>query len=178
LCIDAVELGGLNQGIDDGGGFAATLGPHEHVVFATNGDAAHGSFGCVVVQLKKPVIQIAAQPLHAVESVANGVDQVRLSRAFALSSERGSPNAYNKNSDLPDQITVSSLITNDVISCDAKENVQRLEQLMTEHQVRHIPITDEGVLYALVNVLDLVRYGMQSAEKEAGQLRDYVSGVV
>jgi hypothetical protein len=65
-----------------------------------------------------------------------------------------------------------------VISCDAKENVQRLEQLMTEHQVRHIPITDEGVLYALVNVLDLVRYGMQSAEKEAGQLRDYVSGVV
>jgi hypothetical protein len=49
---------------------------------------------------------------------------------------------------------------------------------MTEHQVRHIPITDEGVLCAVVNVLDLVRYRMQSAEKEAGQLRDYVSGVV
>jgi hypothetical protein len=88
LCIDAVELGGLNQGIDDGGGFAATLGPHEHVVFATNGDAAHASFGCVVVQLKKPVIQVTAQPLHAVESVANGVGQGRLSRAFAISSER------------------------------------------------------------------------------------------
>ena len=84
----------------------------------------------------------------------------------------------NKNSDLSDQITVSNLITNDVISCDAKENVRRLEQLMTEHQVRHIPITDEGVLCAVVNVLDLVSYRMQSAEKEAGQLRDYVSGVV
>ena len=32
LRIDAVELGGLNQGIDDGGVFAATLGPHEHVI--------------------------------------------------------------------------------------------------------------------------------------------------
>jgi CBS domain-containing protein len=84
----------------------------------------------------------------------------------------------NKNNDLSDQITVSSLMTNDVISCDAKENVRRLEQLMTEHQVRHIPITDEGVLCAVVNVLELVRYRMQSAEKEAGQLRDYVSGVV
>ena len=84
----------------------------------------------------------------------------------------------NKNSDLSDQITVSSLMTNDVISCDAKENVWRLEQLMTEHQVRHIPITDAGVLCAVVNVLDLVSYRMQSAEKEAGQLRDYVSGVV
>jgi hypothetical protein len=30
--IDTVEFGGLNRGIDDGGGFAATLGPHEHVV--------------------------------------------------------------------------------------------------------------------------------------------------
>ena len=59
MCIDAVELGGLNQGIDDGGGFAATLGPYEHVVFVAYGDAAHGPFGCVVVQFQKAVIQIA-----------------------------------------------------------------------------------------------------------------------
>ena len=54
---------------------------------ATNGDAVHGSFGCVVVQLKNPVIQIAAQPLHAGESIANGVGQGRLARQlgqFAL----------------------------------------------------------------------------------------------
>jgi hypothetical protein len=80
LRVDAVQLGGLYQGIDDGGGFAATLGPHEHVVFATNGDAAHGAFGCVVVQLKEPVIQISAQALHAGESIANGVGQGGLAR--------------------------------------------------------------------------------------------------
>jgi hypothetical protein len=32
LWIDTVELCGLNQGIDDGCGFAPTLGPHEHVI--------------------------------------------------------------------------------------------------------------------------------------------------
>jgi len=83
-----------------------------------------------------------------------------------------------ENSPLPNHLMVTQIMTNDVISCDAGENVQRLEQLMTEHHVRHIPITNDGVLCAVVNVLDIVRYRMQSAEKEAGQLRDYVSGVV
>jgi hypothetical protein len=69
LWIDTVELCGLNQGIDDGCGFAPTLGPHEHAVFATNGDGAHGPFGCVVVELKGPVSQISAQALNAGEWV-------------------------------------------------------------------------------------------------------------
>ena len=69
-------------------------------------------------------------------------------------------------------------MTHDVIFCDVTEDVRRLEQLMLEHHVRHIPITDQGLLCAVVNILDLVRYRMQSAEKEATQLRHYVAGVV
>lgn len=84
----------------------------------------------------------------------------------------------NGENTLPSHLLVNQLMTHDVISCDAGEKVYRLEQLMTEYHVRHIPITDNGVLCAVVNVLDIVRYRMQSAEKEAGQLRDYVSGVV
>lgn len=83
----------------------------------------------------------------------------------------------NDKGSVPDHLLVSQLMTQKVISCDAREKVQRLEQLMTEHHVRHIPITEDGVLCAVVNILDVVRYRMQSAEKEAGQLRDYVSGV-
>lgn len=83
----------------------------------------------------------------------------------------------NDKGSVPDHLLVSELMTQNVIYCDAGEKVQRLEQLMTEHHVRHIPITEDGVLRAIVNILDVVRYRMQSAEKEAGQLRDYVSGV-
>lgn len=83
----------------------------------------------------------------------------------------------NDKGSVPDNLLVSELMTQNVIYCDASEKVQRIEQLMTEHNVRHIPITDDGVLRAIVNILDVVRYRMQSAEKEAGQLRDYVSGV-
>ena len=77
-----------------------------------------------------------------------------------------------------DRLLVSHLMTHDVISCEATENVQRIEQLMIEHNVRHIPVTIDGVLCAVVNILDIVKFRMQSAEKEAGQLSDYVSGVV
>lgn len=83
----------------------------------------------------------------------------------------------NQSDGLPSRLLVSNLMTHDVISCDATEKVQRIEQLMIEHNVRHIPITNDGILCAVVNILDIVKFRMQSAEKEAGQLRDYVSGV-
>jgi CBS domain-containing protein len=40
------------------------------------------------------------------------------------------------NGDLPIALMVSDIMTHDVISCEASEKVERLEQLMTEHQVR------------------------------------------
>lgn len=83
----------------------------------------------------------------------------------------------NQSDGIPSRLLVSNLMTHDVISCDATEKVQRIEQLMIEHNVRHIPITNDGILCAVVNILDIVKFRMQSAEKEAGQLRDYVSGV-
>ena len=72
MWLDAIQLGGLNQYIDDGCGFAATFRSDKHVIFAIYGDAAHGPFGCVVVVFKEPVIQISAQALHAGESRTNG----------------------------------------------------------------------------------------------------------
>jgi predicted transcriptional regulator len=82
-----------------------------------------------------------------------------------------------QNGTLPRQLLGGDLMTHDVISCDATDKIERLEQLMIEHQVRHIPITHKGKLSALVNTLDIVNSPMQSAEKEAGQLRNYVFGV-
>jgi hypothetical protein len=78
LGVNVVKLGGFHEGVDDGCRFATALGAHEHVFFATYGDAAHGPFGCVVVEFKEPVIQISAQPLHAGESITNGIGQGRL----------------------------------------------------------------------------------------------------
>lgn len=40
MMLAAIELGGLEHGVEDGGALAAGLGAEEHVVFARDGDAA------------------------------------------------------------------------------------------------------------------------------------------
>lgn len=79
---------------------------------------------------------------------------------------------------VPASLLVLDVMTKDVISCDVKENVQRLEQLMTQNNVRHIPITDNGVPIALVSIIDVTRHRLSLAEGEMSQMREFVSGSV
>lgn len=79
---------------------------------------------------------------------------------------------------VPSSLLVLDVMTKEVISCDLKENVQRLEQLMTRNNVRHIPITDNGVPIALVSIIDVTRHRLSQAEGEMSQMRDFVSGSV
>ena len=75
-----------------------------------------------------------------------------------------------------DEILVLDVMTKDVITCDAKDPVQRLELLMTQNNVRHIPITDAGSPVALISIIDVTRHRLSMAEGEMSQMRDFVSG--
>src|SRR5260370_40084756 len=59
--IEAVELGGLDQGVHGGGALAAVVGAGEQPVLAAEGDGAHGAFGGVVVDLQASVVAVAGQ---------------------------------------------------------------------------------------------------------------------
>lgn len=82
------------------------------------------------------------------------------------------------NKSVPSSLLVLDVMTKEVISCDVKENVQRLELLMTRNNVRHIPITDNGVPIALVSIIDVTRHRLSQAEGEMSQMREFVSGSV
>lgn len=77
---------------------------------------------------------------------------------------------------LPGHLRVRSVMTHPVISCDARQSVQRLEWLMSKHHVRHIPVTKDGEPVAVISILDVTRYRLLTAEQEAAELRDYVAG--
>ena len=51
---------------------------------------------------------------------------------------------------------------------------KRARSLMDQHQIRHIPITKDGELHGIVNMLDLVMYRLEQLEKEAEALSAYV----
>lgn len=75
-----------------------------------------------------------------------------------------------------DEILVLDVMTKDVITCAAEDPVQRLEQLMIQNNVRHIPITDAGSPVALIIIIDVTRHRLSLAEDEISQMRDFVSG--
>ena len=58
LRVDAVELGGFDQGIERGA-FAAGIGAGEQVIFAADGDAAQRPLGGIVVELQAAVVEAA-----------------------------------------------------------------------------------------------------------------------
>ena len=79
LGIDAIELGGFDQGVGDGCGFAAGLRSDEQVVLAAQGDRPHGALGGVVVEFQDAVIEVGAHPCHSGQGIADRTGQ----RAFA-----------------------------------------------------------------------------------------------
>ncbi len=74
------------------------------------------------------------------------------------------------------RMRVETIMTRSVVTCDIGERMRRIYELMTQHQIRHIPITQNGILCGLVTILDVVQHRVDEFEAEANHLRDYVAG--
>ena len=68
------------------------------------------------------------------------------------------------------------LMSRNFRTCDANEDVERVLRLMDEHQVQYVPITKNGTLYGIINMLDLVKYRLAQIDAEAKALKAYVAG--
>jgi len=83
LRIDAIQLGGLDQGIGDGGGTASSLRADEQIILPPDCDPPHRAFRSVVIQLQNAVVEIWPEPLHAGQGVADRNGQRRLAAVIA-----------------------------------------------------------------------------------------------
>jgi CBS domain-containing protein len=73
-------------------------------------------------------------------------------------------------------IPVADVMTRDVVTCDFGQPISSILELMHEHQIEHVPITQDGKLRGIINMLDLVKYRLGELEMEARALKDYVVG--
>lgn len=78
--VDAVEPGGLESGVDDGGAFAALFGAEEQEVLAGDGDTAKRAFGDVVIDGELPVSGEPGERVPAAEGVLQRLGEVGLAR--------------------------------------------------------------------------------------------------
>lgn len=71
---------------------------------------------------------------------------------------------------------VSRIMTSDVTTGSADDDIADLAGTMTEERVRHVPIVGEdGRLAAIVSIGDIVKHRLSELQSERDQLRDYIS---
>jgi CBS domain-containing protein len=66
-------------------------------------------------------------------------------------------------------------MTRNVIFCDIGEPMSRIYELMDLHQIRHVPITQNGELCGIINMLDVVKYRLDVIKAEAEAMKDYIA---
>ena len=75
--------------------------------------------------------------------------------------------------DLQD-ITVSELMTRDLIRCKSSDTVNEAMAMMTHRHIRHLPVFDDEQLVGLISIRDLMKHRIMEVQSEAEALREYM----
>lgn len=88
-------------------------------------------------------------------------------------TERDIIMAFSRYDDL-DRVTVNEIMTREMITADAEDNVQPVVQLMTRRHFRHIPLMENGVIVALISIRDLMHCLDEEKDITINELSDYI----
>jgi CBS domain-containing protein len=73
------------------------------------------------------------------------------------------------------ELTVAEIMTTTVHTCAPGDGVSELMHQMTELRIRHVPVLEEGSLWGLVSIGDVVKNHIDELAFERDQLEHYVS---
>ena len=73
-------------------------------------------------------------------------------------------------------LTASDLMSRDVVSCRTADTISELMAVMTERNIRHLPVVEAGRLVGMVSMRDVVKERLIEVESDITGLRDYVAG--
>lgn len=94
---------------------------------------------------------------------------------MGIVSERDIVRALEKDGAEILQQTAKKLMTANPITVERDETAPKAMQLMTDGRFRHLPVVENGQLVGLVTLGDVVRKRIEDAEREAEEMRAYVS---
>lgn len=70
---------------------------------------------------------------------------------------------------------VSDLMTQDVVTCTADDPVAGVMAIMDQRNIRHVPVTDDGVLAGIISIRDINKLRLDEVQAEANAMREYIS---
>ena len=72
-------------------------------------------------------------------------------------------------------ISISQIMSKDLITCDLNTSVTELMDEMTEKKIRHILIMEDKKLLGIVSIGDVVNHLIAKVKEENKNLKDYIN---
>ena len=87
-------------------------------------------------------------------------------------SERDIVNGLTEHGAAVVDLPVSALMTAGVHTCRPDSEIRDVMRQMTLHRIRHLPVTENGVLCGIVSIGDVVKSRLEDMELEANVMHD------
>jgi CBS domain-containing protein len=72
--------------------------------------------------------------------------------------------------------TVGDVMATDVPTCTKDDAIGQVEQLITDHRARHIPVVEDDAVIGVISIGDVVKARLEDDELENRILRDMTRG--
>jgi signal-transduction protein with cAMP-binding, CBS, and nucleotidyltransferase domain len=122
-----------------------------------------------VERLEKPITEVMTSPVRTVDrdlSIAAAARVLWNERigSLVVTGERGDPSGIVTESDVvrgvgaghdPETMTVAELMTASVVTIDATGTVRDASARMHEHDIKKLPVVEDGRLVGMVTTTDL-----------------------
>jgi len=127
---------------------------------------------------------VTVQPQQTVGSVACVLAQNRIgaapvldqnSQLIGIISERDIVRGIAEHAEAVLDLPAQKLMTREVRTCGADDELVELMQMMTTQRFRHVPVIKDGTLDGVVSIGDVVKQRLEEMQLEVETLRDYIS---
>lgn len=76
------------------------------------------------------------------------------------------------------EVKVKDVMTHQVLVVEPEDELDYVEQIMTQNRCRHVPIIQNKVLVGLISIGDVVKALSNETNVENKYLKDYISGAI
>jgi IMP dehydrogenase len=73
------------------------------------------------------------------------------------------------------EITLREAMTTNLVVAELEDDLSEIMAVMTERNIRHLPVVDKGALIGMLSVRDVIQSQVQKLTSEIHYLKDYIA---
>lgn len=109
--------------------------------------------------------------------VEHGISSVLVmegDRLAGILTKRNILHFISRNDDIVTQYRVADLMSSEVITCMPEDSVEHALYLMNRHNIRHLPVIEEGKVCGIVSKEDVMKASISTYQFENRLLKRYI----